>query len=337
MPRSATVAFQAGRPARPGSSDRGAAGAAQIPSLSIPEGAVAIVQGFDARGVSLGVGTGFFVTSEVGPVLVTNDHVIADSRAVYVYRRQGPRWDTLWGTVLSKNAFLDLALVQISDEHPAAMLELGNSESLGVGDPIRAVGARFKSRNVRAALNAGEVTALNVTVAGIARQVALIETDALIERGDSGGPLLNAAGKVVGVMVARENEVGAAGADRRSYAIPLVYGSHVQTLIVAARSDTFDTGFSVAYPPGYIFVMNLDPEGEGARQGLRDYDQILVIDGQRIPVPDPDAMVARRIYLQFRRRPPGTEVDLLISRANEDGVGRAELVIRFVVPGSRVP
>ena len=219
-----------------------------------------------------------------------------------------------------------------------ATLELGNSESLGVGDPIRAVGARFENRNALSVLNAGEVTGLGVSVPGVAREVTLIETNALIERGDSGGPLLNAAGEVVGVVVARGNDADGAGGDSRSFAIPLVLGSQVQTLIAAAESDAFDMGFVAAYSPGYIFVINLDPEGEGARQGLRDYDQILAIDGQRIPIPDPGETVANRIYLRFRQRPPGTEIDLLISRANEDGARRSELVVRFVMPDrSRVP
>ena len=140
-------------------------------------------------------------------------------------------------------------------------------------------------------------------------------------------------------MVAREQQASAAGGERLSYAIPLVDGT-VQALIAAAEGDTFDAGFGPAYLPGYILVINLVPEGEGARQGLRNYDHIVAIDGQRIPILDPDEMVARRIYLHFLRRPPGAEVALLISRANadEDGVGRRELVIGFVVPQrSRVP
>lgn len=336
LPRSRTVALQAEPGAPPRSFDRGGTVPEQVPS-PIPAAAVAIVQGFDARGVSLGVGTGFFVTSEIGPVLVTNQHVISNARAVYVYRREGTRWATLWGSVVSENALLDLALVQISDERPVTMFELGSAEGLGIGAAVGAVGARFESESVVAALNTGVVTALGVRVAGIAREVALVQTDAVIEPGDSGGPLLNAAGEVVGVMVARENGAHAAAGDHRSLAIPMVHGVQVKALIVAAESGTFDTGFSRAYSPGYILVINLDPGGEGARQGLRDYDHIVAIDGQQIPVPDVGEMVARRLYLRFLRQSPGTTVNLLISRANERGAGRTELLVPFVVPGSRAP
>jgi S1-C subfamily serine protease len=334
-PRPETIAFEAGRFMQAGAVDPHAAGVLQASSVSVPEGAVAIVGAFDARGVLVGVGSGFFVASPGGTVLVTNEHVISNAQAVYVYLRQGRRWATRWGTVLSDDADLDLALVQVSDQHLVTTLELGDSESLAAGDAIRAVGARFENQTVLAALNPGVIIDLGVRVAGIASRAELIETDAPTVRGDSGGPLLNAAGEVVGVMVARDDATGAAGGGRSSYAIPLVLDREVQDLIVAAQSDSFDPGFLAGYMPGYVLVINFDPEGVGAQQGVRRNDRILAIDGK----PVTDRAVAQEAYRSlFLRRPPGTTVELLISRAREDGDGREEILIRFIVPGgSRLP
>ncbi|MDO8570687.1 MAG: trypsin-like peptidase domain-containing protein [Candidatus Daviesbacteria bacterium] len=161
------------------------------------------------------MGTGFIV-SEKG-IVVTNKHVVGVNAIYNVITRDGKKFEV---RKIYRDPVLDLAIVQI-DEGGLQSLNLGNSSNLKVGQTVIAIGnALGKLTN----------TVTTGVVSGLGRQVIagnpfsgssesldnLIQTDAAINMGNSGGPLLNSAGQVIGVNVATTD-----GAQSIGFAIPI--------------------------------------------------------------------------------------------------------------------
>src|SRR3989344_3862682 len=161
------------------------------------------------------IGTGF-VVSEKG-IIVTNKHVVSGSGTYSVITRDNKKFDV---RKIYRDPVLDLALVQI-DASDLQALELGDSSKLKVGQTVIAIGN---------ALGQFTNTVTTGIVSGLGRKVIagspfegslesldnLIQTDAAINLGNSGGPLLNSGGQVIGVNVATTE-----GAQNIGFAIPI--------------------------------------------------------------------------------------------------------------------
>ena len=165
---------------------------------------------FERKVVQAGTASGFFIDAE-GRVL-TNAHVIDGKNEIDVVLGGGRRVPArLVGTA----PHLDLAVLQVSvpagEAHP---LPLGDSAALQVGQKIMVIGNPLGLHNT---LTVGVVSALNRTVPGTPVELgdALIQTDAAINPGSSGGPMLNSAGEVVGV-----NTLGS-DAQSLGFAVPI--------------------------------------------------------------------------------------------------------------------
>lgn len=149
----------------------------------------------------IGGGSGFLVSSD--GYIVTNRHVVDDEDAEYtVFTNDGKKHGA---KVIARDPALDLAIIKI-DGSDFPFLSFGNSESLQVGQSVIAIGnALAEFRNT---VSLGIVSGLSRSI--VARDVRgssealdqLIQTDAAINQGNSGGPLLNLSGEVIGVNVA---------------------------------------------------------------------------------------------------------------------------------------
>jgi putative serine protease PepD len=120
--------------------------------------------------------------------------------------------------LLTSDASLDLAVLKV--DAPAAVLHplsLGDSSSVAVGDPVVAIGSPF---GLQETVTSGIVSAVHreITATNNATISNAIQTDAAINHGNSGGPLLNAQGRVIGVNAQIESESG--GSDGVGFAIP---------------------------------------------------------------------------------------------------------------------
>lgn len=184
---------------------------------------------FERKVVQAGTASGFFIDVE-GRVL-TNAHVIDGKNEIDVVLGGGRRVPArLVGTA----PHLDLAVLQVSvpagETHP---LPLGDSAALQVGQKIMVIGNPLGLHNT---LTVGVVSALNRTVPGTPIELgdALIQTDAAINPGSSGGPMLNSAGEVVGV-----NTLGS-DAQGLGFAVPI----HLARRVIA---DLIEMGH--AYRP----------------------------------------------------------------------------------------
>ncbi|MDX1621613.1 MAG: trypsin-like peptidase domain-containing protein [Nitriliruptorales bacterium] len=166
----------------------------------------------DLRGLFGSAGTGVVVSAEEG-MIVTNAHVVEDADTISVTFLDGSQQVAHVVGVLPLD---DLALLQVSRTEGLVAAELGDSSSLEVGDPVVAIGNALGLGN-KPTVTAGIVSAIgrDIDVPGIHLR-DLIQTDAAVNHGNSGGPLVNADGQVVGI-----NTVVAEGAENIGFAIPI--------------------------------------------------------------------------------------------------------------------
>lgn len=188
----------------------------------------------DTTRQQVSAGTGFVAGTNL---VVTNKHVVADTDADYtVVTTTGKR---LSAEVIARDPIEDLAILKVKNLN-LPLLPLGNSDGLVIGQTVLTIGnvlGEFEN-----SVSLGVVSGLSRTITassrnGIDPEVLreVIQTDAAINFGNSGGPLLNLSGEVIGVNVAR-----AAQADNVGFAVPI-------NRIKQALAQAEETG-SVAYP-----------------------------------------------------------------------------------------
>jgi serine protease Do len=163
----------------------------------------------------IGGGAGFII-SEDGMIL-TNRHVVMDEEAEYtVFTADGERYPA---EVLAKDTPRDLAVIKIKGKKPFPVVELGDSEKLQIGQTVIAIGnvlGEFQN-----SVSVGVISGLGrtITASGGGYYETLedvIQTDAAINRGNSGGPLLNLRGEVIGINTAMSIE-----GENIGFAIPI--------------------------------------------------------------------------------------------------------------------
>ena len=202
----------------------------------VKSGPAAMFPGTPETTADVALGTGFLVEAH-GPYVVTNDHIAAaagELRVVLPDRREVP------GRLVGRDPRLDLALLAVdvtgnaAGAGPAlAPLALGNSDDLQVGEWLIVLGDAFGdevSASVGVVSATGRDTAGSLVPGRAMGLRTFLQTDARIHRGNSGGPVLDTAGQVVGVALATSDRAG-----ELSFAIPI---NRVKEVIDALR----DTG-----------------------------------------------------------------------------------------------
>jgi putative serine protease PepD len=230
-----------------------------------------------------GSGTGFLVQDDT--TVVTNAHVVDTARTVTV--RFGTDGRDLTGTVLGSDPSSDLAVVRLpAGSAPAGTkpLQLADSRGVRVGDNVVAIGNPFGLDRTE---TEGIVSALGRHIQapnGFGIDDA-IQTDAPINPGNSGGPLLDDAGRVIGVNSQIETGGTSQGNLGIGFAVPS--NSVRQVVPVLERGQTIarawlgvETNASVTGSPGE--VGGVTPGGPADAAGIQPGDQIVAIDGQHI-------------------------------------------------------
>jgi S1-C subfamily serine protease len=159
-------------------------------------------------------GSGFVV--DRGGVILTNAHVITNAaeartnvqgaRAVYVEFSDGER---IGGRVVGWDLFSDVGVIRVAPaDHPLSAVPLGDSAKVVVGEPVAAIGSPFGKQS---SLTVGVVSATGRSIDSLAGGFTVsnaIQTDAPINRGNSGGPLFDADGRVIGINAQIESTSG---------------------------------------------------------------------------------------------------------------------------------
>ncbi|MGH2981961.1 MAG: S1C family serine protease, partial [Solirubrobacterales bacterium] len=234
-----------------------------------------------------GQGSGFVFDSDGH--IATNHHVVDGAQSVSVRFWDGPSYDA---TVVGSDPSTDLAVIKVDAPADALVpLALGNSDELSVGESVVAIGSPFGLENT---LTSGVVSALNreMTSQNNFTISNSIQTDAAINHGNSGGPLLNADGQVIGVNTQIKSESG--GSDGIGFAIPSSTVSSIVPQIISSGSvEHAYLGVGVATlsqsvadqlgAPAGVMVTEVREGTPAADAGLRAANGSAMVDGQSYP------------------------------------------------------
>jgi putative serine protease PepD len=257
-----------------------------------------------------GSGTGFLVNSD--GTIVTNAHVVGDSSQVKV--RFDDKGDLVDAEVLSVDTSTDLAALKVSDVPSGVQpLKLADSDSVQVGDTAVAIGYPLGL----------DRTATAGIVSGLERQISapngfsidkVIQTDAAVNPGNSGGPLLNARGEVIGVNSQIATAGGGEGNVGIAFAIPV---NTVKDVLPALESgnapehaylglSTSDTANGDGAQ-----IQQVTSDGPSADAGLEAGDIVTKVDGQSVAG-------ANDVAAAIEDNKPGDKVDVTVRRNGSD-------------------
>jgi putative serine protease PepD len=248
-------------------------------------------------------GTGFIYDTKGD--IVTNDHVISGSSSVRV-----KLWDgsTYKATVVGSDPSTDLAVLHIdAPSSKLVPLALADSSNVAIGDGVVAIGNPF---GLDESVTTGIVSALNREIAAPDDTPieGAIQTDAAINHGNSGGPLLDMQGKVIGVTSQIQSDSG--GNDGVGFAIPSdTVSSIVTQLISTGKAQHALLGVSVQTAASGGVTVSQVSAGSGADSaGLKAGDVITAVDGTKVTT-------AEKLRAIIAGDKPGDKVTLTITRS----------------------
>ncbi|MEU0590506.1 trypsin-like peptidase domain-containing protein [Streptomyces ardesiacus] len=315
--------------AAPEAAERAPDSVAGIAARALPSVVTLHVSGSEASGT----GTGF-VLDDRGHIL-TNNHVVEPAGSggeITVTFNSG---DTAEGTVVGRDSGYDLAVVKVKGVKGLTPMPLGNSDSVRVGDPVVAIGAPF---DLAGTVTSGIISAKErpITAGGEegdgsdVSYVDALQTDAPINPGNSGGPLLDGAGRAVGINSAirsadsgsAESDGGQAGSIGLGFAIPINQGKRVaEELINTGRAThpvigiTLDMGYAGdgarVGAKGGDGGAAVTPGGPGAKAGIKPGDVITAVDGQRVHS-------GEELIVKTRAHRPGDRLELTLERDGKE-------------------
>lgn len=231
-----------------------------------------------------GEGSGFII--DTSGHIVTNHHVIQGADQIRVTLNNGQEYDA---SLVGRDPKTDLALIKIEPREPLTAVELGSAKEARVGDWVLAVGNPF---GLGGSVSAGIISARGRDI-NSGPYDDYLQIDAPINRGNSGGPLFDARGRVIGVNTAIFSPSG--GNIGIGFAIPadtvatvvseLRDRGHVERgwLGVQIQQVTEDVASSLGLPDrNGVLVAEVLADGPAAAAGLRDGDVILNVSGQQM-------------------------------------------------------
>lgn len=262
-------------------------------------------------GMNTGRGTGTGVIISTDGEIVTNAHVVEGATQVQVLLEGGI--DPIPAAVLALDSGNDLALLKIdrSDLRPAVFAD---PASIAIGDEVIAVGFAL-NLDGGPTVTRGIVSALNRTISSEDGALdGLIQTDTAISSGNSGGPLLNTRGQVVGINTAVFQSSFDVAANNVGFAISVsevvpVIGELRDVANGAPRREGYlGVGLTIRSDGGRGAVINdVTPGSPADRAGLRPGDVVIAADGS--PVDGQPAFVAA-----IRDKSPGDTIDIQVLR-----------------------
>ena len=268
-------------------------------------------------GDRMGVGTGVIFRED--GYLITNQHVLAGGSDCMVTLADGYTYPADY---VASDEVNDLAVLRINQEEfrteitfPVAVF--GDSDRLTVGDKVYAIGNPL-GIELRGTLTDGIVSAINRDVQVDGRTMTLIQTNAALNSGNSGGPLIDQYGQVVGInvikMTSRYNNVEGLG-----FAIPTAYMERIINDLLACGEvqpepllgvTVLTVAEQVAEGVWGLRVEELVPDGVGEKAGVRAGDFLLTADGQELRTSQDLLKIRRQHYV-------GETMDITLWRNGE--------------------
>src|SRR5471032_1959534 len=230
-----------------------------------------------------GIGSGFIISPD--GIILTNAHVVRDAREVTVKLTDRREFRA---KVLGSDPKTDVAVLKI-DAHNLPVVPLSRANDLKVGEWVLAIGSPY---GLESTVTAGVVSAKGRSLPDDSN-VPFIQTDVAVNPGNSGGPLFNTRGEVVGINSQIYSETG--GYQGLSFAIPIEVASKIKDQIVATGkvehaklgvtvqevNQGFADSFNLPTPEGAL-VSNVERGSAGDKAGLKAGDVIRKVNGQKI-------------------------------------------------------
>jgi S1-C subfamily serine protease len=244
---------------------------------------VAVLVSREPGGAYGGVGSGFVFTPD--GLILTNSHVVHKARELRVQTTQGGSHEA---QLIGEDPHTDLALLKVDARTPLPTVPLGSASGLKVGQLVVAIG---NPMGFESTVTAGVVSALGRSLRATTGRLIddVIQTDAALNPGNSGGPLLDTTGRVVGV-----NTAIIAGAQGICFATSIDTARSVVTQLLqhgrVRRASLGVAAQNAALPRRYVHFFNLSndmavrvmevtPRGPAARAGIEQGDLLIAIDG----------------------------------------------------------
>jgi len=271
----------------------------------------------------VGSGSGFIV--DAAGYVITNNHVVEGGQAYQVTFEDGTTVDA---TLIGTDPYQDVAVLQLQlgdGQQVPGILAFGDSDRVRAGDEVIALGTPYGEFNNT--VTDGMVGAVERTLDGETGTVLpnLIQHGAPIYPGNSGGPLLNMQGEVIGMNVAKmvNPQTGQATDDALNFAIE---GNAVrdiaQELVRTGHYDRAYLGVQVDSSGGKSVIAAVEPNGPAAEAGLQAGDVVIAVDGQEIT---PKDSFQQEILFDHR---PGDDVSITVERNGAEVVLTANLTTR---------
>ncbi len=270
------------------------------------------------------LGSGFII--DPSGLVVTNNHVIADADEINVILNDGTK---LPAQLVGKDSKSDLALLRVHSDKPLKSVQFGDSDKLRLGEWVIAIGNPF---SLGGTVTAGIVSARNRDI-NSGPYDNYIQTDAAINRGNSGGPLFNLNGEVIGINTAiispSGGSIGIGFAVPSDTAMPVIdqlrqYGETRRGWLgVRIQQVTDDIAESLSIKPTRgALVAGVDDKGPAKPGGLEPGDVVIKFDGH-------DVKEMRDLPRIVADTPVGKTVDVVVIRKGKEEthkvkVGRLE-------------
>ena len=264
-------------------------------------------------------GSGFII--DASGYVLTNAHVIAEMARIVIKLKDGSEYTA---TIVGSDRHTDIALLKIDADAPLPTVQIGNSDTVKVGQWVAAVGSPY---GLDQTVTAGIISALRRRLPGD-RYVPFIQTDAAVNPGNSGGPLMDLDGNVIGINSQIVSPVQAyVGA---SFAIPINVAMDIQNRLrehgeiqrgwLGVYFDSVSQATAEAYgleSASGVLINQVIEKSPAEKAGLQDGDIILLLDGNEVD--------AENLPLLIGGVAPGTTIMLSVWRDGEQIEVVAEL------------
>jgi serine protease Do len=271
-----------------------------------------------------GIGSGFIISPD--GVILTNAHVVRDAREVTVKLTDRREFRA---KVLGSDPKSDVAVLKI-DAKNLPVVPLSRANDLKVGEWVLAIGSPY---GLESTVTAGVVSAKGRSL-GDDSNVPFIQTDVAVNPGNSGGPLFNTRGEVVGINSQIYSQSG--GYQGLSFAIPIEVASKIKDQILATGkvvhaklgvtvqevNQGFADSFNLATPEGAL-VSNVERGGPADKAGLKPGDVIRKLNGQKIigsgdlPAMVGLALPGDKVSMEVWRQGKTVELNATLGNAND--------------------
>ncbi|WP_244494967.1 Do family serine endopeptidase [Bosea sp. Root483D1] len=262
---------------------------------------------------SQSAGSGFVV--DPSGLVVTNNHVIGDANEITVVFSDGLR---LKAEVVGKDTKVDLALLRVKHDKPLPFVKFGDSDKMRIGDPVMAIGNPF---GLGGSVSSGIVSARNRDI-NQGPYDTYIQTDAAINKGNSGGPLFNMAGEVIGINTAILSPTG--GSVGIGFAVPSSLATNIVDQLrefgetrrgwLGVRIQNVDDAAAEALGLGTArgaLIAGIDEKGPAKPAGLEIGDVIVKFDGK-------DVKDSRELPRIVAGTPVGKDVPIQVMRKGKE-------------------